>query len=202
MFNFDNLPNSHMPFITYGAYPDFTPKAFCCIKVGGKWKLHHYDGEWKRLETGLPEDATECSPTVEWHNGDWRISFIAGGYEADRRFYLYQIRGLDGVPERFSPADVGFIWKNRIVYGGRDGILYIAIGEITQKLTFANVEYLYRVSYNPDCPQELLISGQYKGGEIFTWVLNPQVKSQCSLSVDGMPAYKAAFFKGTFFLSG
>ena len=199
MFNFDNLQNSHMPFIAYGAYPDFTPKAFCCIKVGGKWKLHHYDGEWKRLETGLPEDATECSPTAEWHNGNWRISFIAGGYEADRRFYLYQMRGLDGVPERVSPADIGFVWKNRIVYGGRDGILYIAIGETMQKLTFANVEYLYRVSYNPDCPQELLISGQYKGGEIFSWALNPHAKSQCSLSVDGMPAYKAAFFKGRCF---
>lgn len=75
-----------MPFVAHGAPPDYMPKAFCCLKVGGKWKLHHYEnGEWKRVYTGLPEDATECSPTAELVGGRWRISFIAGGHESDRR---------------------------------------------------------------------------------------------------------------------
>ena len=84
-----------MPFVAHGAPPDYAPKAFCCLKVGGKWKLHHNEnGEWKRVYTGLPEDATECSPTAELVGGRWRISFIAGGHESDRRFYLYKIDGI------------------------------------------------------------------------------------------------------------
>lgn len=189
-----------MPFVAHGAPPDYAPKAFCCLKIGGKWKLHHCeDGKWKRVYTGLPEDATECSPTAELVGGRWRISFIAGGHEGDRRFYLYKMEGLDSPPERVVSADVGFVWKNRIVYGGRSGGLFIVLGESTQKLTFADVEYLYRVSYNPDCPQELLISGQYKNGEIFSWILNPREKSLYELSVNGVPAYKAALFKGRCF---
>lgn len=135
----------------------------------GKWKLHHYEnGEWKRVYTGLPEDATECSPTAELVGGRWRISFIAGGHESDRRFYLYKIDGIGNVPEKVVAADVGFVFKNRIVYGGRSGGLYVVNGEHMQKLTFPDVEYFYRVSYNPDNPSEWLISGQTKSGGIFS----------------------------------
>ena len=189
-----------MPFVAHGNAPDFAPKAFCCLKVGGKWKLHHYgNGEWKRVYTGLPEDATECSPTAELVNGRWRISFIAGGHESDRRFYLYKIDGIGNVPERVVAADVGFIFKNRIVYGGRSGGLYIVNGEHMQKLTFPDVEYLYRVSYNPDNPSEWLISGQTKSGGIFSRVCNIFAGTLQSLCVNGKPAYKAALFNGRCF---
>ena len=69
-------------------------------------------------------------------------------------------------------AYVGFVFKNRIVYGGRSGGLYIVSGGSIQKLTFPDVEYLYRVSYNPDNPSEWLISGQTKTGGIFSCVCN------------------------------
>ena len=178
-----------MPFVAHGNAPDFAPKAFCCLKVGGKWKLHHYEnGEWKRVYTGLPEDTTECSPTAELVDGRWRISFIAGGHENDRRFYLYKIDGIGNVPEKVVSADVGFVFKNRIVYGGR-----------IQKLTFPDVEYLYRVSYNPDNPSEWLISGQTKSGGIFSRVCNVFEGSLQSLCVNGKPAYKAALFNGRCF---
>ena len=114
-----------MPFVAHGAPPDYAPKAFCCLKIGGKWKLHHCEnGQWKRVYTGLPEDATECSPTAELVNGRWRISFIAGGHESDRRFYLYKIDGIGNIPEKVVSADVGFVFKNRIVYGGRSGGIF------------------------------------------------------------------------------
>ena len=189
MFEFDKGINSHMPFVAHGNAPDFAPKAFCCLKVGGKWKLHHYEnGEWKRVYTGLPEDTTECSPTAELVDGRWRISFIAGGHENDRRFYLYKIDGIGNVPEKVVSADVGFVFKNRIVYGER-----------IQKLTFPDVEYLYRVSYNPDNPSEWLISGQTKSGGIFSRVCNVFEGSLQSLCVNGKPAYKAALFNGRCF---
>lgn len=67
MFDFKEEICSHMPFIAYGEAPYFEPKAFCCLMLNGKWKLHHfYNGKWERVNTGLPDDATECSPTAEW----------------------------------------------------------------------------------------------------------------------------------------
>ena len=46
----------------------------------------------------------------------------------------------------------------------------------TKNFHFNDVEWLYRVSYNPDNPHELLISGQKKGGYIFSWIFNPSKK--------------------------
>ena len=189
-----------MPFIAHGKAPEFKPKAFCCLWINNKWKLHHLENdEWKRINTGLPEDATECSPTAEYVDGKWRFSFIAGGHESDRRFYLYKIDGIGNVPEKVVSADVGFVFKNRIVYGGRSGGLYIVNGELMQKLTFPDVEYLYRVSYNPDNPSEWLISGQTKSGEIFSRICNVFAGTLQSLCVNGKPAYKAALFNGRCF---
>ena len=69
-----------MPFIAYDE--NGQPKQFCCLKVNDKWKIHHFeDGIWKRLYTGLPDDATECSPTAEWTIDGWRVSFIGGGFD-------------------------------------------------------------------------------------------------------------------------
>ena len=102
-------------------------------------------------------------------------------------------------PERVVAADVGFVFKNRIVYGERSGGLYIVRGEHMQKLTFPDVEYFYRVSYNPDNPSEWLISGQTKSGGIFSRICNVFAGTLQSLCVNGEPAYKAALFSGKCF---
>ena len=197
MFNFTENTKSHMPFIARGNAPEFAPKQFCCIIINGKWKLHHFEnGEWQRINTGLPEDATECSPTAECENGKWSLSFIAGGYESDRRFYLYRIADLENpISEKIVSADVGFVWKNRIEYGGRTGELFIAEEKNLRKLKFIGVEYLYRVSYNPDNPNELLISGQWESGELFSWVCNINAKRLFSICDGDDVAYKASFFE-------
>ena len=84
-----------MPFVAYGSSPEFKAEQFCCLQVGGKWKLHHFDGEnWKRINTWLPNDSTECSPTAEFIDGKWQISFIAGGATPERKFRLYKIADL------------------------------------------------------------------------------------------------------------
>lgn len=201
MFKFDKTIFSHMPFVVYGKPPEFKAEQFCCLQVDGKWKLHHFDGEtWKRINTGLLDDATECSPTAELENDKWQVSFVTVGAEPDRKFRFYKIAYLENPqPEVVCKAEVGFVWKNRIVFGKRSGGLYISDAIKTQKLTFSDVEYLYRVSYNPSNPNELLISGQYKGGELFSWACNVNARTLHSLIVNGNPAYKAAFFGNTLF---
>lgn len=200
MFDFTENTYSHMPFIAHGAAPEFVPEHFCCLMLGGKWKLHHFTGgEWKRIATGLPEDATECSPCAEYDpvSGKWQLSYIAGGFEGERPFYLYQIDDLDNPnPERIVGADVGFIFKNRVAYGGRTGAFFVADGVRTKGIAFADTEFLYRVSYNPNNPHELIFSGQTQVGELFSRVYNLATGKAYKLSADGVPAYKAAFFNG------
>lgn len=198
MFKFKENTKSHMSFVAHGASPNFEPKLFACLMVNNKWKLYHFENSvWQRIYTRLPEDATECSPTAEYEpkTGKWKVSFIAGGFEYDRTFYLYKIDDLENPhPEKVAIADVGFIWKNRTVYGSRKGNIFICDEAQTLELKFENVEYFYRISYNPNKPNELLISGQYHDGEIFSWICNPYNKTLFQVSVNNEPAYKMALF--------
>lgn len=191
--NFDERYN-HMPFAVMNASGE--PEQFCCLKNGDLWKLYHYSGaKWKRVKTGLPADATECGPTAEWEDGIWKISFIAGGWEGDRRFRLYRMYGLSGTPMAQEFADVGYVRKNQVVYAGRRGPIIILEPERRITLSLRGVEYLYRVSYDPFQPNRMLISGQFFGGEIFSWTYQTGMRRLCRVISDGVPAYKCAFYR-------
>ena len=66
----------------------------------------------------------------------------------------------------------------------------------TVTLALSGVEFLYRVSYDPFQPNRLLISGQFPGGEIFSWAYQPGMKKLYEVVADGVPAYKCAFYEG------
>ena len=63
-------------------------------------------------------------------------------------------------------------------------------------LNFHDVDYLYRVSFDPFQPNRLLISGQYPNGEIFSWTYKPGMKQLMSVLADGVAAYKCAMYNG------
>lgn len=195
MFTFNDSRYTHMPFACLDE--NGNPKEFCCILTGGAWKLHHFTGKrWKRIRTGLPDDAFECGPCAEFEDGIWKISFVAGGAKSDRKFKLYRMPGFDAEPMVQVAADVGFVWKDRVVHAGRRGpITIIELGR-TVTLTLNGVEFLYRVSYDPFQPNRLLISGQFPGGEIFSWAYQPGMKILKAVVADGVPAYKCAFYEG------
>ncbi len=195
MFDFNDSRYTHMPF----AVPDVDgqPKEFCCIQNDGLWKLYHFTGyKWKRLKTGLPADTTECSPTAEFEDGVWKISFIAGGWQGDRRFRLYRMYGFNSEPMAQGFADAGFVHKDRVVLADRRGP--IVITEPGRKITLSlhGVEFIYRVSYDPFQPNRLLISGQYADETIFSWAYQPGMGILRNVIADGVPAYKCAFYGG------
>lgn len=69
--------NTHMPFLAKHGTETIS---LCCRKISGIWKLHRkINDQWVQLNTRRPVDAIECSPTAEYVNGQWRISFISGG---------------------------------------------------------------------------------------------------------------------------
>lgn len=187
-----------MPFVAHGSAPNFEPKEFCCLMIEGKWKLHHFEnGMWKRIDTSLPYDATECSPTAEYDSDSnkWKVSFIAGGYEADRKFYLYKVADLENPKlEKIVQAEVGFIFKNRIVHARCSGDIVITDDMQIKTLKLTNVEYLYRLSFNPNNPNELLISGQDFDGKLFSWVCNVRSNTLFEIYDNSTPAYKACLF--------
>lgn len=195
MFTFNDSRYTHMPF----ACPDENgnSKQFCCIQNNGLWKLYHFTGQkWKRLKTGLPADATECGPTAEFEDGVWKISFIAGGWQGDRRFRLYRMYGINAEPMVQQFADVGFVRKDHVVYAGRRGPITIIEPGRTVTLALHGVEFLYRVSYDPFQPNRLLISRQYADETIFSWAYQPGMKILKNVIADGVPAYKCASYGG------
>ena len=114
MFNFNDSRYTHMPFAAIG--PDGNAKEFCCIQVNGQWKLYHFTGKnWKRVRTGLPADATECSPTAEFEDGVWKI---------DKAGYAEQL--MKDVEENNKKID-------QMINNGGDGIDDLAPQPVTPK---------------------------------------------------------------------
>ena len=195
MFDFTDTRFTHMPFASPGT--DGKPEQFCCIRNEGLWKIYHFTGrKWKRVKTGLPADATECGPCAEFADGRWQLSFIAGGWEGDRRFRLYRMYGLNMEPMAQTFADVGFARKDQVCWGYRRGPVIIREPGRTLTLNFDGISYLYRVSFDPFQPNRLLISGEYPDGEVFSWTYKPGLRRLKSVFADGVAAYKCALYNG------
>lgn len=188
------MNNTHMPFM---AKHSDVKISLCCRKINDFWKIHQLIGdEWVRLNTKQPEDATECSPTAEYVDGQWRISFIAGGAESDRLFRLYQY--IDAkVTMVKEPAYVGFVNQKMLVHGGREKMFTIELagGAVKKIFESPNLEELLRVSYDAERPYRLLISGRYNG-RICSWIYDLSNEKLYDIDVDGDAAYKCTFFDG------
>ena len=197
MFDFNSADRryTHMPFAAFGGKG--RPQEFCCINIGGLWKLHRRQGrKWRRIQTGLPDDATECGPTAEWEDGMWKVSYIAGGWKGDRRFRLYRMYGLDSEPMAQGFADIGCVRKDAVAMAGRRGPIVIRDSERIVTLSIPEAEYLYRLSYDPRRPNRLLVSGQFRGGELFSWSYAPGMDELVEIADSGVPAYKCALWDG------
>lgn len=199
MFDLENYECSHMPFVAN--YKDGALQ-LCCLKINGKWKVHYYEnGEWKKLKTYTPDDMTECCPTAEWHpdiNG-WTISFIAGGSTQNNweniGFNLYRKHSLDdSAPVIVCPANVGYTWKNQITFAAKQGPIFQYEKDLKMTIALKNIEWLYRLSYDPFNPRRMLISAQKFNGELISFVFNPHSK-ECALIKDGYDVcYKCAVY--------
>jgi len=198
MFDFDAGVESHMPFAAPDPADGFSPRQFCCMKVGGVWKLHQFkDGTWQRVNTGFPDDMTECGPVAESVDGVWHLTFIAGGSERSRVFKLYHVGGLDegDLPVAVTAASNGFIMKSRLVHAFRSGPITVEDPGKTLRFAFTDAEFIYRVSYDPFHPGHLLVSGQSFNGDIFSRLYDMTRGELYELEANGEPAYKAALWK-------
>lgn len=189
---------THMPFIA--PMPDGTEALFFC-RAGDDllWKLHYFNesGKAVRINTGLPDDTTECSPTAWYDDSGWHISFIGGGAKENRQFYLYRMDGatLETLcqPVRIELTRAGFIFQDQVVWSEHEESIHIRHRGDVQLLTIKN-SFIYRVSYRPDKPELLLVSGEWYGDRfgIFSLQINVNSGEQEYLEADNQPAYKCA----------
>lgn len=200
MFDLQEYERSHMAFASIDW--DYNLLQLCCIMVDGKWKIHYNVGNgWTRLFTGLPEDATECSPTAAFDGSQWIISFIAGGSIlkpdwSDVPYFLYKKVGLDDtLPIKMIPAEVGFIWKYQVTYGSRRPMIFQKEQNFERTVKLKGLNYLFRVSYDPFHPRTLLISGTNEANEIISLKWKMYDKKIFLLSNNNEACYKAAIFR-------
>lgn len=186
--------NTHMPFF---ASHENKKIELCCRKTGGFWKLHRKtDGEWTRVDTGREHDAVECAPTAEFVDGDWKISFVAGGAEGNRLFKLYALHG-EKVELAEMPAAFGFVRSDISVFGNLPGIFKIrkhADGSL-EEFKIREMDKILRISYDPDQRDHLLISGRCDEA-LTSWIYNYRTEELFELKADGEAAYKCAFRDG------
>lgn len=188
---------THMAYITYDKLGQKT--YFFCKQVMGFWKIFYsLDGSKIEKLTSFADDVTECSPYAEWENGNWQISFIAGGGVQDRTFYLYKQTGLDGEPIKIGKADFGFYSAPRTVKGLRSNVFTIDDNGAETEYSIPQAEYIYRITHIPQDFNQLVITGQFaETQDLFTWIFNLENKEIHTVIVDGgLVPYKACFFKG------
>lgn len=169
---------------------------FCSSDKSRIWKLHcEQNGEVFRIDTGLPPDTIECSPTA-WHDAaGWHVSFIGGFTPSNRKYYLYRLDGPClhslAAAKAILHANTGFIFQDRIVHG-RQNIIYVRKDKAEYEFCFPD-SHFYRISYRPDFPDCLLVSiHAEKSNEIYVIELNILTGEQHKIECDGKPAYKCA----------
>lgn len=186
-YDFDKYPKTHMPF---AEYDDGRIREFGCVMVGGKWKVHELiDHEWVRVNTEMPEDATECSP-FGWYDVDeqkFRLQYIGGASVFIMPFRLYE---LDDGAHEIVKAAVGCQWKGITVSG--NGSCRFDIEKRDERLcvNIRDVRNIYRITHNVMNPTQILASVEDNGGNIRTLVYDFWRDRCYELLADGKPTYK------------
>lgn len=190
--------NAHMPFLNSNA---IGVSRFLCARASSNtaWKIHAERDGLFRIQTGVPDDVTECAPTFYDDNDRIRVSFIAGASQnlpAYRAYRLYC--GI--LADNWTLADVRPIETTAAGFVSAVGVAYIRQHQDRMRVHLRTPDALaiieaagrvYRVSYAPDHPRRLLLSGAVNKAE-YSIEYDIDTDQQQAVICDGGPAYKFA----------
>ena len=168
------------------------------------WKLAYckWDNRSKphRLETGLPDDVVECSPTFHREGKKIHVSFIAGMKTGNK--VSYGLYGMSGPSwNNMSRAEkvidektlFGFVSPLYICFGD-DNILTLRDRHSNEeRLLYCPMPMVTRVSYWPEDYNMLVISGKDEHGKRITLLHQLESEETTEVHVDG-PIYKSCFW--------
>jgi hypothetical protein len=167
------------------------------------WKLNYCswnDRRPRRLDTGLPPEAVECSAAFYRKNRACFVSFIAGVPDRHRlRYHLYSMSGpslnrmSSAVLVVEEPTRLGFVSPRFICVGsGRRLVLTDRASRERFALEFP-VEKMLRATFCPDHLNRLLISGADDDGRLHTLLYDVDCETLHEVRAPG-PVYKASLF--------
>jgi hypothetical protein len=199
-----------MPFLTYDANQQrvlFLTQAnedFEHKKTSPVWKLYVSinDEEPKRIETGLPEQNVECSPTAWQDEAGWHLSFI--GQDAKDVYRLYRMDGETlqqlSQPISIRRARTGFIYKDRLAVGEIQDVVHIHDNNGDHNIEIPGT-FLYRVSYRADDPNKILISGDWihEDEEPFTIEYDLELDTQRYIEIETDTGESSGAYKPTIY---
>ena len=167
------------------------------------WKIHlaDSDNELRRIETGLPQDSIECSPSCYITNNVYIMTFYGGVWAQDRshiRYSQYRMTGLslDSLSKarkvNDDPLRTGF-----------DGPLYAARGVKEEavidrksdgKVLIFNgrFETLNRLTFRADAPHQILATGLTTNMTFKTYLIDLELGVFREVMVDGKSVYKSS----------
>ena len=193
-----NKPNftegTHMPYFSNYDLDTGEYYSFCCKQVNGIWKIHKWNGtEWERVNTYLPESSTECSPVATVYKGICHLSFI-GEENISGSYCLFHLCDIskDQPPIKICEARVGFAKPYLIGYGSHRGPIMLDSPSYRTIITCNDLEFLYRLSFNPYDPKQLYISGQKYDTTKVSRIYNRAENKLYEVVTDGDVAYKMA----------
>jgi hypothetical protein len=177
---------------------------FCRKNDSGVWKVHYSvdGGEPFRMMTGMPDEATECSPTAWQDDNGWHISFVAGRDPLPYQLYLMHGTALETDPDS--------IWTRTVLSAAKSGFAargFSVTTEVVERLTVKTPSgvrhllipdsYIYAVTYRSDKPEILLIStgSMTETGKLTVFEYDTETGRQFILEADGLPVYKGTIFE-------
>lgn len=165
------------------------------------WKLYYClwaSRQPTRLNTGLPQDYIECSPSMYQDAGQVYVSFISGTLsERGPDYYLYTMSGpsidrlstaVRAVP---APTFFGFINKKYICVSHQQGISLTDRDTKKQTILTCSLQRILRVSYRAETPDILLITGVGDDQAPKTLHYNPTNKVVDDIR-SSVPVYKSS----------
>jgi hypothetical protein len=167
---------------------------FCCRPVNGVWKIHKWTGKgWERVNTHLPETSIECSPVATVYEGICHLSFI-GEENISGSYCLFHICDVNEnqPPVKVCEARVGFAKPYLIGYASHRGPITLDSPAYRTTITCNDLEFLYRLSFNPYDPTQIYISGQKYDETVVSRIYNQAENKLYDVIADGDVAYKMA----------
>lgn len=165
------------------------------------WKLAYAswgDRHAKRIHTGLPPQAIECSPAFYRRPGLVHVSFIGGlPTPSGIVYHLYEMSGPSlerlgsAAKAHLHPAQLGFVSPKFVCFGAGKRLKLVERSTNRRYLVSVPLAAVYRATFRADQPDSLLVTGASAEGLELTLLHRIDLGQTMEVRAAG-PVYKSS----------